>query len=100
MKISVDDVELFTLSETQESVIKYDINEDIFDEDMKRRLQWVLTHKYENVFQKLKNDWLPILQTRYESIPTNSDALAILIFSQPDYKSRKDRDLESTQLSK
>ena len=37
MKISVDDVELYTLSETQSNVIKYDINSDEFDADMKRR---------------------------------------------------------------
>lgn len=38
MKISVDDTELYTLSNTQKNVIKNDINEDVFEEDMKQRL--------------------------------------------------------------
>lgn len=92
MKISVDDQELFKLSEVQKRVIKNDIHEDIFEEDMKRRLHYILTHKYERCFERLKAEWMPKLQERVQSVPTNPDALAELIFSQPDYKSRKGRD--------
>lgn len=94
MKISVDDKELFSLSETQKRVIKNDINENIFDEDMKRRLHYILTHKYERCFEKLKEEWMPKLQKRLEVVPTNPDALAEIIFSQPDYRSRKQREVE------
>ena len=45
MKISVDDTELYTLSNTQKNVIKNDVNADIFEEDMKRRLDYILKHK-------------------------------------------------------
>ena len=45
MKIKVDNVDLFELTETQKKVIKNEIHADIFDEDMKRRLNWVLMHK-------------------------------------------------------
>jgi len=88
MKISVDDVELFTLSETQKRVIKNDISSAIFDADMKRRLQYILTHKYEKCWERLKSHWMPVLSQRYPSVPTDQDALANLIFSQPDYKDR------------
>lgn len=94
MKISVDDKELFFLSETQKKVIKNDIHEDIFEDDMKRRLQYILIHKYEQCMKRLKEEWLPLLQSRIDSIPTNDDKLAELIFSQPDYKSRKSRELQ------
>lgn len=94
MKISVNDKELFTLSETQKKVIKNDIHDEIFDEDMKRRLQWVLTHKYENCFKRLKEAWEPVLATRYQSVPTNADAFAELVFSQPDYENRSLRETE------
>jgi len=92
MKISVDDEELFTLSDTQKKVIHNDINEDIFNEDMKRRLQYILTHKYERCFERLKNEWMPVLKERMQSIPTNDDDLAEVIFKQPEYKSRKMRE--------
>jgi hypothetical protein len=92
MKISVDGKDLFELTETQKKVIMNDIHEDIFDEDMKRRLQWVLTHKYERCLERLKNEWMPILKENMQSIPTNDEALAEIIFEQKDYKSRKDRE--------
>ena len=92
MKISVDDQECFCLSETQKKVIKNDIHEDEFEIDMRRRLQYILTHKYERCMNRLKDEWEEKLTERYPSIPTDADALAELIFSQEDYKSRKERE--------
>ena len=92
MKISVDDKELFSLSETQKKVIMNDIHEDIFQEDMKRRLYYTAIHKYERCFDRLKSEWMPILQSRVSAMPTDPEELCKLIFSQSDYKSRKLRD--------
>ena len=96
MKISVDGKELFELTETQKKVIKNDILEEIFDEDMKRRLQYTLVHKYEKCFERLKAEWDPKLAARgIEFIPTNPDAYANLVFSQMDYNSRSIREAKS-----
>lgn len=98
MKISVNDQHLFTLSETQKKVIKNDILEEIFDDDMKRRLQWVLMHKYERCFARLKLEWDPKLAAAgVEMIPTNADAYAALVFSQPNYKHRSAREADATR---
>jgi hypothetical protein len=94
MKISVNDVELFTLSETQKKVLKNDIHADEFDADMKRRLEWVLMHGYEQCFKKLKETWEPKLKAAgVASVPTNDDAFAELIFARPEYKDRKGKEL-------
>ena len=93
MKISVNDQELFTLTDTQKRVIMNDIPSEVFDEDMKRRLQYILMHKYEECFKRLKAEWEPkLVANGVESIPTNSDALAELIFNQPNYKDRAARE--------
>lgn len=94
MKISVDGQEIFELSETQKKVICNDIIEDEFDADMKRRLHWILNHKYERCFERLKKEWDPKLSERMDLIPTKPDDYAKLVFSQPDYKCRKTRELE------
>lgn len=95
MKISVNDIELFTLSEVQKKVIKNDIHEDVFDDDMKRRLKYILTHKYERCFDRLKGEWDGKLASNgLKMIPTDKDEYALLVFSQPDYKSRSDRELD------
>ncbi len=96
MKISVNDVELFTLSDVQKQVIKNDISADIFDEDMKRRLQWVLMHKYERCFERLKKEWdAKLALNGVKMIPTDPDAYASLVFSQPNYLDRTSRDASS-----
>lgn len=95
MKILVDGKQVLELSETQKKVIQNDIHSEIFEEDMHRRLHYILTHKYERCFERLKNEWLPKLQERLPSIPTHPDALAELIFSQPDYKNRSTREAEN-----
>lgn len=93
MKISVDDKELFRLTETQKNVIKNDIHEEIFDEDMKRRLHYILTHKYERCFERLKKEWEPKLKERgVEMIPTNEERFAELVFAQQDYQNRSKRE--------
>ena len=95
MKISVDDQEAFSLTETQKAVIKSEIPEDLFGADMKRRLEWVLTHKYEHCLINLKREWEPKLKERYQMLPSGDDALAQLICSQPDYKDGHAKRLES-----
>lgn len=98
MKISVDGVDLFELNDTQIKVICDNVHGDMFDADMKRRLKWVLMHKYEQCFKELKKQWDPILEANgVESVPTNPDRYAELIFAQPNYKCRKSRELEAAQ---
>lgn len=96
MKISVDDTELYTLTELQKKVLRNDIPTEILDRDLKRRLHWVLIHKYERSFDRLKKEWeSKLIANGVTSFPTDNDAFANLVFSQPNYKDRSARDAES-----
>ena len=96
MKVKVDDQELFELSETQKRVICNDIPDEIFEDDMKRRLEYILMHKYERCFERLKKEWKPKLKENgVLEIPLNEEAFAQLVFQQPNYKSRSAREAES-----
>jgi len=96
MKISVDDQELFTLSEFQKKVMCNDIKEDIFEDDMKRRLQYILTHKYERCFKRLKDEWEPKLKASgAKSIPLDEEEFAKVVFEHPDFMNRSARDAAS-----
>jgi hypothetical protein len=93
MKISVDGKELFTLTETQKNVMRNNIMGDIFEDDLKRRLHWVLTHKYEQCFKELKEEWDPKLKANgVTMVPTDEELYAQLVFSQPNYKDRSARE--------
>lgn len=95
MKVSINDVELFTLSETQKLVIANDIDANILMDDLSRRIQYIITHKYEQCFKRLKEEWDSKLAAKgVEMIPTNPDSYAQLVFSQPDYKSKSVRVVE------
>lgn len=93
MKIKVDEKDVFELTEVQKQVIKNDIHEDLFEEDMKRRLHYILTHKYEQCFKRLKEEWEPKLKkSGLKQLPVDDEEYAKLIFSQPGYQSRKQRE--------
>ena len=77
----------------KKKVIKNDIHEDEFEDDIKRRLKYILSHKYDKCFDRLKNEWIPKLkESGVESIPLDNDRFAELVFNHPKYMSRKDRD--------
>ena len=92
MKIQVDGKNVFELNDTQKRVIQNDIPAKIFREDMERRVRYIIEHKYERCFERLKREWEPKLKGRVESFPSNDDDFAELIFSQTDYESRSQRE--------
>jgi hypothetical protein len=93
MKIAVDGKELFELSEIQEKVIMNDIHEDEFYPDMCRRLRYILMHKYEQCFARMKAEWDEKLKGRVDAVPLDPDKYAELVFAQPDYMNRKAREI-------
>jgi len=98
MKISINNKNILALTDIQKRVIKNDIREDVFEDDMKRRLQWVVQHKYERCFKRLKDKWdHKLIANGVKSVPTDPDEYAQLVFSQPNYKDRKQREVEAEE---
>lgn len=97
MKVIIDGKEVFSLNETQKKVIQNDISSEVFQEDMERRVKYILEHKYNRCFDRLKKQWEPLLATRLTELPTDKDSLAEVIFSQPEYKNRSQRMAEEEE---
>lgn len=98
MKISINDKELLAISDVQKGVICNDINSDFFEEDLKRRIEWAIMHKYEKSFKRLKEEWdNKLIDNGVSMVPTNRDEYAKLVFEQPNYKCRKKRDMENKE---
>lgn len=98
MKISVNNQDLFMLSEFQKKVIKDEIGSEDLDLDLKRRLIWVLTHKYEMCFTNLKAKWdRKLMERGIKMIPINPEEYANLVFSQPDYQDASSRRLSEKE---
>jgi len=97
MKISVDGKEIFVLSDVQKKVLANDINSDILFDDICRRLKWVIMHKYEQSFKRLKNEWDQKLPDNdVYMVPTDKDQYALLVFSQYNYTDAKSRSAPMT----
>jgi hypothetical protein len=93
MKVMIDNELILELSDVKKQVLKSEIHDHIFDEDMKRRIQWIIIHKYEECFRKLKDKWDPILVVNgVKMVPTDQDEYASLVFAQPNYQSRSERE--------
>lgn len=95
MKIFVNDECVYELNDTQLKVLADEINKDVLEADIKRRVSWVIKHKYERCFERIKKQYEPFLAAHgHNMVPTHPDALAELIFTLPEYKDRKKRDDE------
>lgn len=88
MKVTVNGVEILELTPIQEKIIKNEIPAEIFEEDMIRRLKWIVDRRFQQSFKQMKTDWDPKLEAAgVESIPASQEEYAQLVFSQPDYQS-------------
>lgn len=93
MKIILDNKIILDITDTMRKVICNEIRETEFDKDIERRIVYMILEKHDACFKRLKEQWDPLLATRgIEMIPTNKEKYAQLVFSQPDYKSRSERE--------
>jgi len=95
MQVKVNDKVVLELNETQKKVIQNDIPSEVFESDMERRVNYILSHKYERCMKRLRQEWEPKLKKELPSIPSNDDEFAELVFARPNYKNRSQRELEA-----
>jgi hypothetical protein len=94
MQFFVNDELIKELTPTQLKVIAHDLLN--VDEEMRRRVHDILMAAYERSFANIKHQWeIKLAERGEEFIPTNKDAFAELVFKQPDYKNRAQREEEA-----
>lgn len=92
MKILCDDKVVYEVTDHIKNVICNDIPDDLFYDDMIRRLRYVLEHKYEMCMKRLIEEWMPKLREKGLAIPPKDEDFVALIMSQPEYKNRSERE--------
>lgn len=93
MKIQIDGQDVYELLPWQEAVIKNDIPNEIFVEDMKRRARYIWEHKFEQCMKRFEEEWMPKLRQdpNITSIPSSQEAFVNMVLARPEYKSRSQR---------
>ena len=95
MQILVDNVEVLNLTDIQVQILKDYVSSDIFESDMQRRVNYIITHLLEQATQIMITRETPnLLANGVQSIPTDPESLAQLIISQPGYMDKKARDTQ------
>jgi hypothetical protein len=95
IEIFVNGERVTKLNGTQLNVLKYNIAKSDLESDLKRRVNWVIMHKYENCFERLKKEWEPkLIANGVKSFPADKDEFAELVFKQPNYKDDEARSAE------
>lgn len=93
MKIICDGVEVVSLSDMQMKVLAHMIPNDELNSDLKRRVSWVLNHKYAQCLQALRAEFEPKLKAGgAQSIPCDDEEFCRMVFAREDYKDRAARD--------
>jgi len=81
MKISLNDEELFTLSEIQKKVIQDEIPLDIFEDDMKRRIQYIIDQPCKRFINQNSQSAREFLKSKnVSSVPSDKMEFAALVF--------------------
>ncbi len=93
MKISIDDCDDIVISEFKEKVIFDLINKDEFTDMIINGINEFINQLYKSSFLNLRNTWIEKLKG--ENIPIVPEELAQLIFSQPDYLDKREREIQA-----
>lgn len=86
MEISVNGQVIFTIDEHTEQVIKSDIPAEIFEEDMIRRLKWIIQEKYKGCIRRMRETYEPQLIANNIKPDYDNDIFANQVFALPTYK--------------
>ena len=92
MEIKIDDQVILKFSDTQVKVLQHDISEDILQEDIARRIQYILGHKYNEILKRLRKEWEQKFKLLgLKSIPLDDEKFCELVFSSEEYQDKKTR---------
>ena len=94
MKIKLNEEVLCQITDFDKKVLSSYFSELDLENHVKNILTWNIKSLCEGYKESLKTTWLPILFKRYPSIPTGDEELINLILSQPDYKSKEQKEFE------
>jgi hypothetical protein len=83
--IKMNDKEIFQISDLDLSLLASELPE--VDEDIERRLKWIIEHKCDRIYDRFRTKWTQILiKEGVTSLPTGRDEFITLVINRPDYK--------------
>lgn len=95
MEIKINDEVILKLSDIQKKVLMNDISFDIFEEDIARRLCYIIMHKHDQSLKRLQEEWTPKFKDMGKnSIPLNDEKFCEMVFNTKGYEDKQTRQLK------
>lgn len=95
MEIKLNGKVILTLSDVQKKVLMNDISSDIFEEDIARRVCYIIMHKHEQSIKRLQEEWTPKFKDMGKaSIPLNDEKFCEMVFNTKGYEDKQTRQLK------
>lgn len=92
MEIKINDEVILKLSDVQKKVLMNDISSDIFEEDIARRICYIVMHKHDQCMKRLQEEWTPkFKEMGKDSIPLNDKKFCEMVFNTKEYADKKTR---------
>jgi hypothetical protein len=98
MKIYLDNLEIFEITNIDRLLLEHDLID--VDNEIKRRLEYIIKHKVDQCYSRLKSEWDKKFQSdvNITSVPTKRDDYVALVIAHPDYKNRSVREAEISEV--
>jgi hypothetical protein len=93
MKVYLDDKEIFEITQTDLDLLGHELLD--VQSEIERRIQWVIAHKCEQVFKRIKEEWIPKFLEADTIPPKTREGFVAAVKVHKDYKNRIAREAES-----
>jgi len=92
MDVYLDQEKLFTISEADLKLLAHDLEDPVAE--IKRRLEYIISHKCEQCYKRMRDEWLSRFERTKEvaSVPIDRDSFIDLVVNHIEYKNRVQRD--------
>jgi hypothetical protein len=92
MKIYIDEVELFEITQTDLDLLANDLVD--VQSEIERRLEWSIKQKCDSCYDRMKAEWTPKFLEEDILPPKTREDFVAAVLARPDYKNRAQRDAE------
>jgi hypothetical protein len=93
MKVYLDEKEILEITQTDLDLLGHDLLD--VQGEIERRIQWVISHKCEQVFNRMKAEYTPKFLDADTLPPKTREAFVAAVKVRADYKDRVARDAEA-----
>lgn len=95
MKVKANNKEILNLQPWEKKLIETELFMVDTDEDLIRRLKWVIQHKMDVCYKNLRQIWEPIFtEEGVKFLPTDREEFVNMVLAHPKFKSKEQREEE------